>query len=198
MKCINKIKSRYLIKVPNTLKLVYCEKRKMLYIKSNLSKFSTNSFIINLKLKLYFISDRAIYITNVSFAELSNKEKKNLNSLRSNTYSYIKKIFYQFSFIVFKKLKLIGIGFKVFNKNYKKFNIIEFKLGYSHSIFFKVPSEISCICHKTNVLFIKGFSNDTVSQIAALIKNYKLPEVYKGKGILYQNETVNLKQGKKI
>lgn len=198
MKRINKTKSRYLIKVPNTLKLIYCEKRKILYIKSKLSKFSTNSFIINLKLKLYFISDRAIYITNVSFAELSNKEKKNLNSLRSNTYSYIKKIFYQFSFSVFKKLKLIGIGFKVFNKNYKKFNIIEFKLGYSHSIFFKVPSEISFICHKTNVLFIKGFSNDTVSQIAALIKNYKLPEVYKGKGILYQNETVNLKQGKKI
>ena len=198
MKCINKTKSRYLIKVPNNLKLIYCEKRKILYIKSKLSKFSTNSFIINLKLKLYFISDRAIYITNVSFAELSNKEKKNLNSLRSNTYSYIKKIFYQFSFVVFKKLKLIGIGFKVFNKNYKKFNIIEFKLGYSHSIFFKVPSEISFICHKTNVLFIKGFSNDTVSQIAALIKNYKLPEVYKGKGILYQNETVNLKQGKKI
>jgi len=37
-----------------------------------------------------------------------------------------------------------------------------------------------------------------LTQIASDIRSYKKPEPYKGKGILYYNEKVKLKQGKKI
>ena len=35
-------------------------------------------------------------------------------------------------------------------------------------------------------------------QIAALIRSCKVPEPYKGKGILYATEKITLKEGKKV
>ena len=133
-----------------------------------------------------------------SFFLFQIKKKKNLNSLRGFTFSKIIKSFYQVSYTFFKKLKLIGVSYKVFNKTLTNLNLIEFKLGYSHSIFLKSPKNVSVISYKSNILFVQSDSYDKLSEVAALIKNYKMPEVYKGKGILYQNETIKLKQGKKI
>ena len=100
--------------------------------------------------------------------------------------------------IYFKKLKLIGVSYKVFDKTLTNLNLIEFKLGYSHSIFLKHYKDVSVICYKSNILFVQSNSYNKLSQVSAMIRNYKIPEVYKGKGILYQNETIKLKQGKKI
>ena len=51
---------------------------------------------------------------------------------------------------------------------------------------------------KSNTLFIVGDSYLFVTQIAALIKSLKVPEPYKGKGILYTTEKIILKEGKKV
>ena len=51
---------------------------------------------------------------------------------------------------------------------------------------------------KTNKLFIIGNSYQFVTQIAALIRSCKVPEPYKGKGILYATEKITLKEGKKV
>ena len=117
--------------------------------------------------------------------------------MRGFTFSQIIKNIYQVLHISFKKLKLVGVSYKVYNKKLKNFDIIEFKLGYSHSIYLKPAKNVSVVCYKSNILFIQGNSFE-ISQQASIIKSYKTPEVYKGKGILYQNETVKLKQGKKI
>ena len=47
-------------------------------------------------------------------------------------------------------------------------------------------------------LFIYGNSYRNVTQTAALIRSYKKPEPYKGKGILYETEKIVLKEGKKV
>jgi large subunit ribosomal protein L6 len=57
---------------------------------------------------------------------------------------------------------------------------------------------LKIFCLKSNKLFILGNSYLFVTQIAALIKSYKTPEPYKGKGILYATEKISLKEGKKI
>jgi len=36
-----------------------------------------------------------------------------------------------------------------------------------------------------------------INSISAKFRSYKIPEYYKGKGILYENETIILKKGKK-
>ena len=53
-------------------------------------------------------------------------------------------------------------------------------------------------CLKANKLFIIGNSYQFVTQIAALIRSCKVPEPYKGKGILYATEKITLKEGKKV
>lgn len=183
---------KYLIKLPKTISLIYCPKRQILIVKNN-KKIK----IIHLKLKLLFINSDTLYVTDKRFFVYSNVEKKILKSLRGFTFSQIIKNIYQVLHISFKKLKLVGVSYKVYNKKLKNFDIIEFKLGYSHSIYLKPAKNVSVVCYKSNILFIQGNSFE-ISQQASIIKSYKTPEVYKGKGILYQNETVKLKQGKKI
>lgn len=184
---------KYLIKVPKTISAVYCDNRKVLFVKKE-----KKTSLIHLKLKLIFLNDNTLYVTDKRFFSPSNKEKKSLKSLRGFTFSKIIKNFYQISYTFFKKLKLIGVSYKAFNKNLTNLNLIEFKLGYSHSIFLKPSKDVSVICYKSNILFVQSNSYNKLSEIAAIIRNYKVPEIYKGKGILYQNETIKLKQGKKI
>ena len=95
------------------------------------------------------------------------------------------------------KLKLVGIGYKVFEINHIK-NLYQFKLGFSHSIFYRIPENVKVTVKKNTLIYLSSSNLNNVTQIASDIRSYKKPEPYKGKGILYYNETVKLKQGKKI
>ena len=54
-------------------------------------------------------------------------------------------------------------------------------------------------CQKFTKLFIFGnCSLENLTQTVAQIRACKLPEPYKGKGILYDTEKISLKKGKKI
>jgi large subunit ribosomal protein L6 len=96
-------------------------------------------------------------------------------------------------------LKFVGVGYRAIPVDGFRNKLFMLKLGYSHLIYFKVPDnfEIACFKKFTN-LFIAGDFYQPVSQIASLIRVCKPPEPYKGKGILYVNEHIKLKQGKRI
>ena len=110
----------------------------------------------------------------------------------------IRKTFFEISNQICKKLKLVGVGYRVFLIEILNIKLIHLKLGYSHSIYFKIPNSVTIKSHKSIKLFISGNSYNFVSQIAATIRRFKLPEPYKGKGILYENEKIILKEGKKV
>ena len=56
-----------------------------------------------------------------------------------------------------------------------------------------------CVDVLVIVLFLFGdCSYDKLTQTAAQIRSFKRPEPYKGKGILYDQEKILLKKGKKI
>lgn len=92
-----------------------------------------------------------------------------------------------------KKLKIVGVEFKVNIDG----NKLILRLGFSHEIIYNIPPNIQIFNPKSNTLVIIGYNKQIVSQIAAEIRNLKLPEPYKGKGILYFNEQLNQKEGKK-
>jgi len=121
------------------------------------------------------------------------KKKK---KLRVNVTFRIKKIFTELLNNICIKLKLVGVGYKVSVMNDS--NLLHFKLGYSHSIYFKLPLHLKVEVIKGNRVFISGSSLEKSSSFAAFIRSYKLPEPYKGKGILYVNENIKLKIGKKV
>jgi large subunit ribosomal protein L6 len=70
------------------------------------------------------------------------------------------------------------------------------KLGFSHDIFLDIPQGITVKCPNNSTILLTGTEKDLLSQFAAKIRSYRLPEPYKGKGILFKGETVRRKQGK--
>lgn len=110
--------------------------------------------------------------------------------------NYISEIFVGVSKGYYTKLKLVGVGFKVEIHDNK---LLEFRLGYSHSIYYKIPEDLNIEIpkNKSSVLIIYGIDLQKVKQTAAEIRFLKKPESYKGKGIRYFDETIKLKEGKK-
>ena len=100
--------------------------------------------------------------------------------------------------VMYQKLKLVGVGYRIFPVENFEDHLLLLKLGYSHSIHFKIPAKISVFCLKLTKLFIYGSSYQQITSTSSKLRLNKVPEPYKGKGILYEHEKILLKEGKKI
>ncbi|MGH8197386.1 MAG: 50S ribosomal protein L6 [Steroidobacteraceae bacterium] len=92
-----------------------------------------------------------------------------------------------------RKLELVGVGYRaaVQGKN------LNLTLGFSHPISFPVPEGISIETPSQTEIVIKGVDRQKVGQVAAVIRGYRPPEPYKGKGVRYTGERIVMKEGKK-
>jgi large subunit ribosomal protein L6 len=90
-----------------------------------------------------------------------------------------------------KSLEINGVGYRAAVKG----KVLELQLGYSHPINFEIPEGIEISVEK-NIINIKGSSKQTVGQTAAIIRGYRKPEPYKGKGVKYTDEVIVRKAGK--
>jgi large subunit ribosomal protein L6 len=90
-------------------------------------------------------------------------------------------------------LEINGVGYRaaVQGKN------LVLQLGYSHDVTFPIPADVKIVCEKPTSISITGSDRQRVGQIAAVLRSYRAPEPYKGKGIKYVTETVRRKEGKK-
>jgi large subunit ribosomal protein L6 len=79
----------------------------------------------------------------------------------------------------------------------KEKNKLEFKLGFSHPVYVTVPSGILVRWLKPTKLILKSKNYQQLTQFLAFLRSFRKIDVYKGKGILFKNEKVSLKQGKK-
>jgi len=185
--------NKFIIKIPKNTKIIYKENKNLLLILGLLNKK-----IIKLNFKLILLEEKnLIYLTGITNKILNNVERKNIKSLRKNDVNKIKKNILSSSTIINKKLKIVGVGYKVFSDN-NVHNLLKFKLGYSHFVFYKLPININVSVSKSTIIYLSGNCLNNVSQTASNIRSYKKPEPYKGKGILYFNEKIKLKPGKKV
>ena len=192
---MNFVSNRYVLKIPSEICVIYSEKNMHILISNNLKKE-----VIKLKVKLKVLTSlNKIVVTNLPFSKTLGKSKNISKSLQGRTYFAIKKIFKRLKILTCKKLKLIGVGYKIFENNLKGLSceFLNFKLGYSHSVYYKIPDNIKIIIRQSNKLFVLGYDYNLVNQTASTIRSYKKPDPYKGKGILYYNESIILKEGKK-
>lgn len=141
--------------------------------------------------------NRIIRITREPFLNMSNNEKKKLKAVQGTQVNLLKQMLLDISSFSCKKLNLIGVGFRVVMLQTTGMTLLHFKLGYSHYVYFKIPKNLEIFCLKANKLFILGDSYSFVNQVAALVRSFKIPEPYKGKGIIYTTEKITLKEGKK-
>jgi large subunit ribosomal protein L6 len=92
-----------------------------------------------------------------------------------------------------KKLEVIGVGYRVAAANKK----VTLNLGYSHPIELAIPDGLEVKVEK-NTLVISGIDRQAVGQFAAVIRDQRKPEPYKGKGIKYSDEVIRRKAGKVV
>ena len=95
-----------------------------------------------------------------------------------------------------KTLELVGVGYRVSNQG----NIIEFALGYTHPIFIELPKEVKVETkserNQNPVLMLECCDKQLLGLICAKIRSFRMPEPYKGKGLLFQGEVIRRKSGK--
>jgi large subunit ribosomal protein L6 len=188
------ITKRHIVKIPIDISMYYCTIHHTIV-------FTNSSIRKTLKLKTQLIinkDEKILKVTREPLYSISNNEKKKLKAIQTTQVALLKQMLLEISLLSCKKLKLIGVGFRVSSLKVLDFDLLYFKLGYSHAIYFKVPKILNVFCLKNNKLFLIGNSSIFLTQVAALIRSYKIPEPYKGKGILYMSEKITLKEGKKI
>lgn len=91
-----------------------------------------------------------------------------------------------------KNLELVGTGYRARLAG----NNLILSLGYSHEIEYVPPQGITLKVENTNLITVTGYDIQSVGQVAAVIRSYRKPEPYKGKGIRYAGEVVRRKAGK--
>ena len=70
------------------------------------------------------------------------------------------------------------------------------QLGYSHPVIMTDPEGIETVCTSNTEITVKGASKAQVGNYAAVIRAWRSPEPYLGKGIRYKGEYVRRKEGK--
>lgn len=92
-----------------------------------------------------------------------------------------------------RDLELHGIGYRAQLQG----NKLVFALGYSHPVEFELPDGIKAeVDKKQTKITVSGIDKQLVGQVAANLKELRLPDAYKGKGIRHADERIRLKPGK--
>ena len=93
-----------------------------------------------------------------------------------------------------KVLQIQGVGYRCQVKGKK----LVLNVGYSHPVEFDIPEGISISVAENIKITIEGIDKQLVGQTAATIRGFKKPEPYKGKGIRYIDEVIQMKEGKTV
>ncbi|MCI5559817.1 MAG: 50S ribosomal protein L6 [Phocaeicola sp.] len=95
-----------------------------------------------------------------------------------------------------KELELVGVGYRASNNG----NILEFSLGFTHSIFMQLPAEIKVETkaerNKNPLVILESCDKQLLGLVCAKIRSFRKPEPYKGKGIKFVGEVIRRKSGK--
>jgi len=91
-----------------------------------------------------------------------------------------------------RKLELVGVGYRAQLQGKK----LVINIGFSHPVEVEPPEGIEFEVPAANKITVKGIDKQLVGNTAAIIRDIRRPEPYKGKGIKYENEVVRRKAGK--
>ena len=140
----------------------------------------TNEFLKDVDIK---VEDETVLVT------LVNEKAGNIHGLtRTLIHNMITGVTSGFE----KALEINGIGYRA----QKQGNKLVLTLGYSHPVEVVEPEGITIEVPAQNSIIVKGIDKQKVGQVAADIREYRLPEPYKGKGIKYVGEHIRRKEGK--
>ena len=92
-----------------------------------------------------------------------------------------------------KELELKGVGYRAQMKG----SMLSMQLGFSHDVEYTAPQGVTVTAPKPTSVIVEGIDKQKVGQVAAIIRSYRKPEPYKGKGVRYSDERIIHKEAKK-
>lgn len=120
----------------------------------------------------------------------SNKLYRSIvGTVRANIFNLIHGVTQGFE----RKLVLVGVGYRAQAKG----KVLGLSLGFSHPTDFSVPEGVVIETPTQTEILVKGINKELVGLVAAQIRSIRGPEPYKGKGVRYANEVIELKETKK-
>jgi ribosomal protein L6P/L9E len=95
------------------------------------------------------------------------------------------------------KIILSGVGYKFIPARHSEYLLLH--AGFSHlkAIVRPFRVQIKMLTEKGNSLKLKGPDKNQITQFAQLLRNLRIPDSYKGKGVRLQTDKLRLKEGKK-
>ena len=164
-----------------------------------------NNFLLLSKDKestsISFSNDFKLCVVDSNFLKIGYSiqelKKRRAKFLRSNFFTLKKKIenaifglcFYYSAFI-----NLEGIGYKV---SRDKFEVLHFKLGFSHDLAVPIPDQVLCYCPKETILLLKSFSKEALGNFVSTLEQFRIPDVYDNKGLIVKGKILNKKKVRK-
>jgi large subunit ribosomal protein L6 len=133
-----------------------------------------------------------ITITGAEIQVTLNSDDRSVKALLGTTASHLKNMIAGVNTHYTKKLLIEGVGYKADAKG----QMLNLALGFSHPVNLEAPQGIIVTTEKGSIT-ISGIDKEVVGQFAAVVRSWKVPEPYKGKGIRYSDEVIRRKQGKK-
>lgn len=91
-----------------------------------------------------------------------------------------------------RELEIHGVGYRAEAKG----STLKLSLGYTHPVEFAVPEGIKVAVEKNTKISVSGCDRQQVGQVAANIRAFRPPDVYKLKGVRYAGERLRKKAGK--
>ena len=92
-----------------------------------------------------------------------------------------------------RRLQLVGVGYRAQMNGSR----LDMALGYSHPIEYEPPEGVTVETASNTEVVVRGVDKQKVGQAAAIIRGFRPPEPYKGKGVRYKDEIVRRKEAKK-
>lgn len=92
-----------------------------------------------------------------------------------------------------KTLIIVGIGYRAQMRG----NDLVLNIGYSHEVVITPEAGVKITCTSATELVVEGCDRQAVGQTAARIRAVREPEPYNGKGIMFKDEHIIRKEGKR-
>lgn len=144
------------------------------------------------ELKKQFSTLISINIEDDKITLVRANEEKHTKQLHGTTNSLLAGMLKGVSEGFSKKLLIKGVGYKASLVG----NKVEIYAGYSHPYLIDIPIELKLEIPKPTEMIVTGIDKQKVGEFAAVLRKVRKPNVYSGKGIMYDNEVIRRKEGK--
>lgn len=138
------------------------------------------------------VNDMSFEVKDNEVHVIRSNETKRVRSLHGLTRSLVQNMITGVTEGFKKELKIIGTGYRAQMSGGK----LALTLGFSHPLDLEIPKGLTVETPDNLTIVISGADKQQVGQFAALVRKYRQPEPYLGKGIRYADEIVRRKVGK--